>query len=44
MDLTSLIVQTTLPLVIAVGITVLAGVTTIGRERQKIKVKVRKRS
>jgi|GEM_PF-1767489 len=44
MDATLIIMQTTIPWLIVIGLAGLAGTTTIGRRRQKMRVRVKKRS
>ena len=44
MNMLPIIMQATLPLIIAIGLAGLAGATTFGRQRQKVRVKVKKRS
>lgn len=40
----TLSLQTTLPLFLAIGLAILAATTTIGRQPQKVRIKVKKRS
>jgi len=44
MNTISISMQAILPLAIAIGLTILAGVTALGSQRQKVKVKAKKRS
>ena len=42
-EVTRLIMQVTLPLIIAIGLTGLVGVSAFGRRRQKVRLKVKRR-